>query len=68
LERNLFSIHANYSKKYGRSQYNDNETLGNTKGAIKNGQSRETGNIKKKNIREYRRGNQQWTIQRKWQH
>jgi hypothetical protein len=32
---------------------------------FKNGQSRETGNI---DVREYRRGNQQWTIQRNWQH
>ena len=45
--------------------------LENTEGAIKNGQSRETGNIGytgQINIREYRRGNQKWTIQRNWQH
>jgi len=42
--------------------------------AIKNGQSRETGNTgytrhrTKINVREYRRGNQEWTIQRHWQH
>jgi hypothetical protein len=39
------------------------KTLENTDGAIKNGQSRETGNI-----REYRRGNQKWAIQRNWQY
>ena len=45
--------------------------LENTEGAIKNGQSRETGNIGytgQINVREYRRGNQKWTIQRNWQH
>ena len=45
--------------------------LENTEGAIKNGQSRETGNIgytRQINVREYRRGNQKWTIQRNWQH
>ena len=45
--------------------------LVNTEGAIKNGQSRETGNIGytgQINVREYRRGNQKWTIQRNWQH
>ena len=50
--------------------------LENTEGAIKNGQSRETGNIvytrrrqtKQINVREYRRSNQKWTIQRNWQH
>jgi hypothetical protein len=39
--------------------------------AIKNGQSRETGSIgytRQINVREYRRGNQKWTIQRNWQH
>jgi len=44
--------------------------------AIKNGQSRETGNTghtrrrktQQINVREYRRGNQKWTIQRNWQH
>ena len=42
---------------------------------MKNGrQSRETGNIgftrhmMKINVREYRRGNEKWTIQRNWQH
>jgi len=48
--------------------------LEKTEGATKNGQSRETGNIgytqhmPKINVRENRRGNQQWTIQRNWQH
>ena len=45
-------------------------------GEIKNGQSRETGNIwytrrrqrKQINVREYRRSNQKRTIQRNWQH
>ena len=41
------------------------QTLENTEEAINNGQSRETGNI---DVREYRRGNQKWTIQRNWQH
>jgi hypothetical protein len=45
------------------------ETLENTEGAIKKGQSRETGNIVYTiNVREYRRGNQKRTIQRNWQH
>jgi hypothetical protein len=40
-----------------------------TEGAIKKGQSRETGNIGYTiNVREYRRGNQKRTIQRNWQH
>ena len=48
--------------------------LENTEMAIKNGQSRETGNTgytrhrTKINVREYRCGNQKWTIQRNWQH
>jgi hypothetical protein len=45
--------------------------LENTEGAIINGQSRETGNIgytRYINVREYRKGNQKWTIQRNWQH
>ena len=47
--------------------------LENTKGAIKKGQSRETGNIGytdtgQINVREYQRGNQKRTIQRNWQH
>jgi hypothetical protein len=40
----------------------------NTEGAINNGQSRDTGNIDHTKRRENRRGNQQWTIQRHWQH
>ena len=45
-----------------------------TKGAIKNGHSRDTGNIEhtkqrtNKNVRENRRGNQEWTLQRHWLH
>ena len=50
--------------------------LENTKGAIKKGQSRETGNIgytirrktKQINVREHRKGNPKRTIQRNWQH
>ena len=48
--------------------------LKKTEGATKNGQSRETGNIvytrhrAKINVKENRRGNQEWTIQRNWQH
>jgi hypothetical protein len=48
------------------------KTLENTEGAIKNGQSRDTGNAgytrhrTKINVREYRRDNQEWTIQRHW--
>ena len=43
------------------------------KTAIKNGQSRETGNLgytrqRQTNVREYRRDTQKWTIQRNWQH
>ena len=51
------------------------QTLENTERAIRNGQSRETGNIeytghksRTTNIREYRTSNQKWTIQRNWQH
>jgi hypothetical protein len=40
--------------------------LENTEWAINNGQSRETGRDTI-NVREYRMGNQQWTIQRNWQ-
>jgi hypothetical protein len=48
--------------------------LEKTEWATKNGQSRETGNIvytrhrAKINVKENRRGNQEWTIQRNWQH
>ena len=45
--------------------------LENTKGAIKKGQSIETGNIRytgQINVREYQRGNQKRTIHRNWQH
>ena len=45
--------------------------LENTKGAIKIGQSIETGNIGytgQINVREYQRGNQKRTIHRNWQH
>ena len=36
---------------------------------MKYGQSRESGNIGYTiNVREQRRGNEIWTIQRKWQH
>jgi hypothetical protein len=35
--------------------------LKNTEGAINNGQSRV-------HVKEYRRGNQKWTIQGNWQH
>jgi hypothetical protein len=38
-------------------------TLEKTEEVIKNGQSRDIGNI-----RENRRGNQEWTIQIHWQH
>ena len=48
------------------------ERLEKTEGAIKNGQSKETGNIgytrHRTKVREIRRGNQEWTIQRNWQH
>jgi hypothetical protein len=40
--------------------------LENTKLAINNEQSRETGRDTI-NVREYQMGNQQWTIQRNWQ-
>ena len=47
--------------------------LEKTEGAIKNGQSRDTGNIeytrqRTKTVRENRRANQELTIQRHWQH
>jgi len=41
----------------------------NIEGAIKNGQSREAaGEIKNGQSRKYRRGNQEWTLQRNWRH
>ena len=43
-------------------------TLEKTEGAINNRQSRDTVNIGHTRRRENRRGNQQWTIQRHWQH
>ena len=46
--------------------------LEKTEMAIKNGQSKETGNIgytrHRTKVRETRRGNQERTIQRNWQH
>ena len=46
--------------------------LEKTKGAIKNGQSRNIGNIghtgHRTRVRENQRGNQEWTIQRHQQH
>ena len=48
------------------------QRLEKTEMAIKNGQSKETGNIgytrHRTKVRENRRGNQEWTIQRNWQH
>jgi hypothetical protein len=48
------------------------QRLEKIKGAIKNGQSRETANIGYKRhrtkVRENQRGNQEWTIQRNCQH
>ena len=48
------------------------QRLEKTKGAIKNGQSRETANIgytrHRTKVRENQRGNQEWTIQRNCQH
>jgi hypothetical protein len=47
------------------------QRLEKTKGAIKNGQSRETGNIgytRHRTKTNKTRGNQEWTIQRNWQH
>ena len=49
------------------TQDKDKQMLENTEVAIKNGQYRETDNIgytRHTNVREYRRGNQKWTIQR----
>ena len=42
-----------------------------TEGSIKNGQSRDTGNIgytRHRTKTNKTRGNQEWTIQRNWQH
>jgi hypothetical protein len=48
------------------------QRLEKSEGAIKNGQSKETGNIgytrHMTKVRENRRGNQEFTIQRNWQH
>jgi 3-phenylpropionate/cinnamic acid dioxygenase small subunit len=48
------------------------QRLEKTEMAIKNGQSKETGNIgytrHMTKVRENRRGNQEFTIQRNWQH
>jgi hypothetical protein len=48
-------------------------SLENTEGTIKDGQYRETGNTgytrqRQINVREYRRDNQRWTVQRNLQH
>jgi predicted carbohydrate-binding protein with CBM5 and CBM33 domain len=55
------------------TQDKDNQTLENTEGTIKDGQYRETGNTgytrqRQINVREYRRDNQRWAVQRNWQH
>ena len=51
---------------------NTGRRLEKTKGAIKNGQSRDTANIGNTKhgtkVRENQRGNQEWTIQRHCQH
>jgi hypothetical protein len=51
---------------------NPGQRLEKTKGAIKNGQSRDTANIAntkhRTKVRENQRGNQEWTIQRHCQH
>jgi hypothetical protein len=48
------------------------QRLEKTEMAIKNRQSKETDNIgytrHRTKVRETRRGNQEWTIQRNWQH
>ena len=48
------------------------QRLEKTEEAIKNGQSKETGNIgytrHRTKVRENQRDNQEWTIQRNWQH
>ena len=95
-----WTIQRNLQHRVHKTQ--DKYMLENSEGAIKNGQSRETGNIgytrhrtnKRQriakgqstmdnpeklatqgtqdtgqiNVREQRRGNQQWTIQRNWQY
>jgi hypothetical protein len=47
-------------KKKRQSRMDITETLATEKEAIKNGHYRDTGNRK--------RGNQEWTLQRHWQH
>jgi hypothetical protein len=48
------------------------QMLEKTKGTIKNGQPRDTGNIgytsHRTKVRENQRDNQEWTTQRHWQH
>ena len=48
------------------------QRLEKTEGAIRNGQSGETDNIgytrHRTKVREIRRDNREWTIQRNWQH
>ena len=48
------------------------QRLEKTKGTIKNGQPRDTGNIEytrhRTNVRENQKDNQEWTTQRHWQH
>jgi hypothetical protein len=67
------------TKDTGRRQTKQINVIENTKGAIKNGQSRDTGNIvykghrtktnkTNKRYREHRRFNQEWTIQRHCQY
>ena len=62
LENTEWAINNGQSRETGR----DTKMLENTEWAINNGQSKETGRDTI-NVREYRMGNQQWTIQRNWQ-
>ena len=59
------------SRDTGNIRYTRHRTKTNKTRGIKNGQSRDTGNIRYTRHRtktNKTRGNQEWTIQRHWQH
>jgi hypothetical protein len=73
LEKTERAIRIYNSKKLATLGTQDTgQRLEKPEGAIKNGQSKETGNIgytrHMTKVRENRRGNQEFTIQRNWQH
>jgi hypothetical protein len=73
LEKPEGAIKNGQSRETGNIEYTRHRTkVREKRRAIKNGQSKETGNIEytrhRTKVRENQRGNQEWTIQRHWQH